>query len=348
MDIAVIAPPWLPVPAPAYGGTEAVLDDLTAGFAAAGHNVLLVAHPDSTCPVPRASVIPAADTVPMGRASIELEHAIGAYELVRHADVVHDHTLAGPLHSIRYPHLPVITTHHGPFSRTMTALLGASVPRVGLVAISRSQAASTELPVDAVVHHGVHVSAFPFGTGSGGYVAVLARMAKDKGVHTAIDIARAAGLRLLIAAKMQDPREIAYFEAEVEPRLGDDAVYLGELDAQAKRQFLADAVALLNPIQWREPFGMGMLESLACGTPVVGYDAGAAPEIVEHGRSGFLGQTPDDLVAGLKAIATIDRAACRERAATAFSVERMVAGYVEVFKRRRSAGATLTGIVAGS
>jgi glycosyltransferase involved in cell wall biosynthesis len=335
MDIVVIAPPWLPVPAPAYGGTEAVVDDLAAGYAAAGHNVLLIAHPDSTCPVPRASVVPAADTVPMGRASIELEHAIGAYHLARHADVVHDHTLAGPIYSLNLPHLPVVTTHHGPFSRTMTAILGASVPRVGLVAISHSQAASTTLPVDAVVHHGVHVDRFPFGTGSGGYVAVLARMARDKGIHTAIDIARAAGVRLLIAAKMRDPREIAYFEAEVAPKLGDDAVYLGELDADAKRQFLADAVALLNPIQWREPFGMVMLESLACGTPVVGYAAGAAPEIVEHGRSGFLGHTEDDLVAGLRAIDTIDRAACRERAATEFSVERMVAGYVEVFERRR-------------
>jgi glycosyltransferase involved in cell wall biosynthesis len=247
---------------------------------------------------------------------------------------VHDHTLAGPLYSLRYPDLPVVTTHHGPFSRTMTALLGASVPRVGLVAISRSQASSTELPVDAVVHHGVHVDRFPMGAGSGGYVAVLARMAPTKGIHTAIDVARAAGVRLLIAAKMQDPRELAYFEAEVAPKLGDDAVYVGELNAEEKRRFLADAVALLNPIQWREPFGMVMLEALACGTPVVGYHAGAAPEIVEHGRSGFLVHTEDELVDGLRNIGSIERAACRERAATAFSVEKMVAGYVEVFERR--------------
>ncbi len=103
MDIAIIAPPWLPVPAPAYGGTEAVLDVLARGLQAAGHEVLLICHPDSQCPVPKASVVPAEDAVPMGRSSIELEHVIGAYELVKDCDVVHDNTLAGPIYSARYP-----------------------------------------------------------------------------------------------------------------------------------------------------------------------------------------------------------------------------------------------------
>jgi glycosyltransferase involved in cell wall biosynthesis len=337
MDIAIIAPAWLPVPAPAYGGTETVLDELARGLQAAGHEVLLVCHPDSTCPVPKASVIPAEDAaVRMGRANIELEHAIGAYELVKDCDVVHDNTLAGPIYSARYPNLPVVTTNHNPFNRTYNALYGAVVPRVALVAISQSHATSTHLPVDAVVHHGINVDDYPLGAGDGGYVALLGRMAENKGVHRAIAVAKAVGVTLKIAAKMREPGEHAYFDEFVRPHLGDDVVYLGEVDADGKRELLASAAALLNPISWREPFGMAMLEALACGTPVVGCPQGAAPEIVEHGLTGFLGDSDAELITGLRSLGQIDRLKCREEARRRFSVERMVEGYVRVYERQRS------------
>ncbi|MEY2582398.1 MAG: hypothetical protein QOE09_2247 [Ilumatobacteraceae bacterium] len=337
MDIAIIAPAWVPVPAPAYGGTEAVLDELARGLQAAGHQVLLVCHPDSQCPVPKASVIPAEDAaVRMGRANIELEHAIGAYELVKDFDVVHDHTLAGPVYSARYPNLPVVTTNHNPFNRTYNAIYEAVVPRVALVAISHSHAASTHLPVDAVVHHGINVDDYPFGAGDGGYVALLGRMTENKGVHRAISIAKAAGVKLKIAAKMREPQEHAYFDEFVRPHLGDDIIYLGEVDADGKRELLASAAALLNPISWREPFGMAMLEALACGTPVVGCPQGAAPEIVEHGRTGFLGDSDEELIEGLRSLDQIDRLVCREEARRRFSVEQMVERYVEVYARQCS------------
>lgn len=336
MDIAIIAPPWLPVPAPAYGGTEAVLDELARGLQAAGHEVLLICHPQSECPVPKKSVIPAEDTVRMGRASIELEHVIGAYELVKDYDVVHDHTLAGPIYSARYPNLPVVTTNHNPFTRTYNALYGAAVPRVALVAISQSHATSTHLPIAAVIHHGINVDDYPLGAGDGDYVALLGRMTENKGVHRAIAVARAAGMRLKIAAKMREPHERAYFEEFVEPHLGDDVIYLGEVDAVGKRELLASAVAMLNPISWREPFGMVMLEALACGTPVVGCPQGAAPEIVEHDVTGFLGDSDHELINGLLSIDRIDRRACREHVRQHFSVERMVEGYVQVFERQRN------------
>jgi glycosyltransferase involved in cell wall biosynthesis len=336
MEIAIIAPPWLPVPAPAYGGTEAVLDELARGLQAAGHEVLMICHPDSQCPVPKAWVIPAEDTVRMGRMSIELEHVIGAYELVKDYDVVHDNTLAGPIYSARYPGLPVVTTNHNPFSRTYNAVYGAVVPRVALVAISQSHASSTHLPVDAVVHHGINVDDYPFGAGDGGYVALLGRMTENKGVHRAIAVARAAGMRLKIAAKMREPHEVAYFEEFVEPHLGDDVIYLGEVDADGKRALLASAAALLNPISWREPFGMVMLEALACGTPVVGCPQGAAPEIVEHNVTGFLGDSDAELINGLLSLDRIDRRVCREQVRQRFSVERMVDGYVQVYERQRT------------
>jgi glycosyltransferase involved in cell wall biosynthesis len=313
-----------------------VLDELARGLQAAGHKVLLICHPHSQCPVPKGWVIPAEDTVRMGRMSIELEHVIGAYELVKNCDVVHDNTLAGPIFSARYPGLPVVTTNHNPFSRTYNAVYAAALPRVALVAISQSHASSTHLPIDAVVHHGINVDDYPFGAGDGGYVALLGRMTENKGVHRAIAVARAAGMRLKIAAKMREPHELAYFEKFVEPHLGDDVIYLGEVDANGKRELLASAAALLNPISWREPFGMVMLEALACGTPVVGCPQGAAPEIVEHDVTGFLGDSDAELITGLLSLDRIDRRACREHVRQRFSVERMVEGYVQVYERQRT------------
>lgn len=348
MDICIIAPPWLPVPAPAYGGTEAVLDQLARGFRRAGHQVLLVGHPDSTCAVDRASVVPAEDAGPMGRGVVELEHVIGAYGLARHADVVHDHTMAGPVYAQHLPGLPVVTTNHGPFTRALSAIYRSVVPRVSVVAISHSQAASTDLALAGVVHHGVDVAEFPDGAGEGGYAVFLGRMAPEKGAHRAIEAARNAGVPLYLAAKMREPDEIAYFDACVRPHLGPDVEYLGEIDATHKTELLAGARALVNPIEWCEPFGMVMLEALACGTPVVGFPGGAAPEIVEHGRSGFLVDTVDELAAALARVDTIDRSACRDRARH-FSVERMVDGYVDVFfEARRRSGRSLRDVATGA
>lgn len=348
MRIGLIAPAWLPIPAPAYGGTETVVDTLARGLHAAGHEVLLVCHPGSTCPVPRASVVPAADAVRMGRASIELEHAIGAYELVKHCDVVHDHTLAGPVYAARFPELAVVATHHMPFTRTMTAIFGAAVPHVGLIAISHAHAASTDLPIAGVVHHGVDLSDFPIGTGEGGYVAVLSRMTPEKGVHRAIAIARAAGVQLRIAAKMHELHEREYFDEFVRPHLGDDVIYLGELGPADKRELLGGAMALLNPIAWPEPFGMAMVEAMACGTPVVGCPQGAAPEIVVDGVTGFLSDDDDELATALRIVRRLDRAACRQRVADHFSAASMVAGHLEVYERQHAVAAGRTAVARAS
>jgi glycosyltransferase involved in cell wall biosynthesis len=171
------------------------------------------------------------------------------------------------------------------------------------------------------------------GTGEGGYAAVLARMAPDKGIHRAIAIARAAGVPLRIAAKMREPNERRYFEQYVEPELSDDIQYLGELDHAAKCALLADAVALLNPITWPEPFGMAMVEAMACGTPVVGCPRGAAPEIVDQGVTGHLSDDDAELVHGLRTVGRLDRRDCRRRVEEHFSVEQMVAGHLRVYEQ---------------
>ena len=333
MRIAIVAPPWLPVPPPAYGGTEAVVDALARGLDASGHDVLLIGHPDSACPVARASVVPAGEAVPMGRAAAELEHAIGAYALARDFDVVSDHTIGGPVHGAAYPDLPVVATNHNPFSRTRNAIYSTLVGRGSIVAISESHARSTTLPIAAVIHHGIDVDTFPVGTGDRGYLAMLTRMTPDKGIERAIRLARAAGVPLKIAAKIREQREHDYFESVIAPLLDSTVEFLGEVDAAGKRELLAGAVGLLNPIEWDEPFGMAMIESLACGTPVVATPKGAAPEIVGSGTTGFLADDDAGLVDAIGRLDEIDRGACREHIRRSFSIEGMCERYVIVFER---------------
>ena len=336
MRIAIVAPPWLPVPPPAYGGTEAVLDGLARGLVVAGHEVLLIGHPDSTCPVPKASVVAAADTVPMGRAITELEHAIGAYALAEGYDVVSDHTIGGPIVALSVPDLPVVATNHNPFGHGREALYSKASGRVAVVAISHSHASTTDVPIAAVIHHGIDVGDFPEGAGDGGYIAALTRMSPDKGVDHAVRLARHAGQPLRIAAKIGEPREQQYFDDCVRPLLGGDIEFIGEVDAAGKRELLAHATLLLNPTAWAEPFGMTMLESLACGTPVVATRRGAATEIVEHGVTGYLGNTDDELTDGIARAATLDRSTCRRSAMERFSIEAMSAAYIDAYEREIS------------
>jgi glycosyltransferase involved in cell wall biosynthesis len=332
MRIGMIAPPWLPVPPPAYGGTEAVVDGLVRGLARAGHEVVLVAHPDSTTPAEIRSVLPRGSTEAIGQGATELAHVVGAYEQLDDVDVVHDHTLAGPLLGSGRSDVPVVVTHHGVFDDLTTRIFRGFAETVRVIAISHCQAASAgDIPVAAVVHHGLDVTDLPFGDGGGGYLAFLGRMVPEKGPHNAIRIARRLGVPLLLAAKMREAAERAFFEAEVRPLLGGDIEYIGEVSHQEKAALLSQARALLNPIAWPEPFGMVMLEALACGTPVIARAEGAAPEIIAHGTVGFLGRSDAELAAAVERIDDIDRLTCRTWAAQRFSLEHMAKAYEEQF-----------------
>ncbi|HEX2075905.1 MAG TPA: glycosyltransferase family 4 protein [Geodermatophilus sp.] len=332
MRVGVIAPPWLPVPPPAYGGIEAQVHDLARGLTDAGHDVVLAAPPGSTCPVPRIGGVAPAPGVPMGDGATELAHVVHAYGALGDVDLVHDHTLAGPLYRHRPAELPVVSTCHGSFDGTLGAAYRAMATDVFLVAISAAQAsAAGDVPFAAMIHHGLDVDAVPVGPGSGGYVCFLGRMSPDKGVREAILIARSAGMPLKIAARIRPGSEQQYFEECIRPLLGGEVEFLGEAGAAAKYELLGDAVALLNPIRWCEPFGLVMIESLAAGTPVVATPRGSAPEIVEDGVTGFLRELahlPDALLR----VAELDRAACRAAAETRFSAERMVAEHLALYR----------------
>jgi glycosyltransferase involved in cell wall biosynthesis len=333
LRIGLIAPPWVVVPPLIYGGTELVIDQLARGLVAAGCEVVLFTTGDSTCPVPRRWHYPEALGT-LGDLALEQGHVEQAYRELIDVDLIHDHTLSGPLWTARPETPPVVTTMHGQLGTDIRARYADAASRVSIIAISHAQRRSApEIPVVAVIHHGIDVASMPLGRGDGGYVLFLGRMSADKGVHRAIRTARAAGRPIIVAAKMWEEKEHRYFAEVVQPLLGPDAAYVGEVGGAQKMDLLAGAEALLNPIRWPEPFGLVMIEALACGTPVLTFAEGAAPEIVEHGRTGFLCRDEDDMVNRIGQIGELDRSACRASVAARFSTSRMVADHLALYRR---------------
>jgi glycosyltransferase involved in cell wall biosynthesis len=339
MRIGLIAPPWVAVPPDRYGGTETVIDHLARGFGRAGHKVMLWTVGDSTCPVPRGHILTSAQAERMGVASVELDHVIAGYEALTAwgADIVHDHTLTGPL-CAEPCHPPVVTTNHGPFEGELAALYRRVAQRVPVIAISHDQARRAgPIPVAAVIHHGLDPDAYPTGAGEGDdqgpYFLFLGRIIPEKGADHAARAVRQMGGRLLIAGKMQEDHEHRFFAERLEPLLGADVVYLGEVPHEEKLRLLAGATALVSPLRWPEPFGMVMIEALACGTPVVAYRYATAPEIVDHGVTGYLCEDMGDLAAKLEEAYRLDRAACWAAVAQRFTTQRMVSDHVALFER---------------
>lgn len=333
MRIGIVAPPWIPVPPPAYGGIEAMVDTLARGLSAAGHEVLLAAAAGSTCPVDLVPGLPAGNLDTMGACVDELRHSILAHEAMAGMDLIHDHTLSGPLYRYRPADVPLVTTAHGAFGPGTREVYRAMARGATVVGISHHQARSAPPgTITRVIHHGMDATSVPVGDGAGGYACFLGRMHPDKGIQEAIDVARRAGMPLLIAAKMNDSFEQGYYREVIKPLLGHGVDYLGELNTAEKYVLLGSATALLNPIQWAEPFGMVMIEALASGTPVVGTTSGSAPEIVDDGVTGFLRNGTEALATALQATGTLDRSACRRSVETRFSAERMVGQYLRLYR----------------
>ncbi len=334
----------MPVPPTVYGGTELVIDLLARGLTAAGHTVRLFTTGDSTCPVDRSWHHPhALGTIGSNR--YENEHVRAAYEaFAGSVDIIHDHTLFGPLWAAanREP-TPVVTTIHGPLVAKMVLFYEQVAAHAHIIAISHHQRSTMpSIPVAAVIHHGIAINQSGPGPGDGGYVLFLGRMSPDKGVHRSIGIARAAGRPLVIAAKMWEPAEHAYYHEIVEPLLGSDATYIGEVTGARKQELLAHAEAIVNPIRWPEPFGLVMIEALAAGTPVLAFPEGSAPEIVRHGQTGYLADDEASLAGFLRQVDRIDRGACYADAVARFSATRMVADHVALYRQILARGAAVS------
>ncbi len=332
----MIAPPWVPVPPVAYGGTELMIDLLCRGLLDAGHEVTLFASGDSKCPVPMQSYFDKAVDFVANGALFEMRHVFAAYEAFADYDVIHDHTMIGPLswRSDRMP--PVVTTNHGPFQQdTMEFWEQLSKRNVSIIAISRNQAsqATPGIKIDQVIHHGLNPDDFTVGAGNGGYFASLGRTVPEKGIHTACELAKEAGVPLKIAAKSREPFEKEFFEQAIRPLLSKDIEYLGELNKADTQQFLREAKALLNPIAWAEPFGLVMTEAFAVGTPVIASRCGSVPEIVTEGKTGYICKSKEEFLTAINNIDQIDRGQCRNEIETVFSVANMTAKHLAVYEQ---------------
>jgi glycosyltransferase involved in cell wall biosynthesis len=334
VQIGLIAPPWIPVPPPAYGGTEEVIDNLARGLAALGHDVRLFTIGESTCPVPRRWLY-RSPAEPMGDPFQEAAHVLAAYQALADTDIIHDHTDLGPLlagrRGISRP--PIVTTIHGPVTPRNRRTLAQAARHASIVAISRAHARSFgDIPVAAVIHHGIDLDVYTPGPGTGGYLLFTGRMCADKGVHHAVRAARRAGWPLVITAKMREPAERAYFDQQVRPLLGPGVDVLAEQPLAARVDLMRHAAALLNPITWPEPFGLVMAEALAAATPVLAFPNGAAPEIIDHDRTGYLCRDEDEMSAAAARIGEIDRWRCRAAAERRFSLARMAADYDRLYR----------------
>lgn len=336
MKVAILSPVWFPVPPVGYGGIEWVVSLLADGLARAGHEVTLFASGDSFTQATLSSVYETAPSEEIGRTSPELRHALACFERAGEFDIVNDHS--GPLAAAvgAAVSTPVVHTVHGPLTGAdgeLYASLARVAPNVGLVSLSLNQRKPQPgLPWLANCPNALDLGAYPVHVERGEYLLFLGRMSHEKGCHRAVEVALEAGVPLRIAGKMREPAEREYFETFVAPHLGDGVEYLGETSHGKKVALLQNARATLFPIEWEEPFGLVMIESIACGTPVIATRWGAVPEVIEHGRSGIIVDDYREMAAALADADRLEPVECRRSVEERFSAERMVRDYEAAYE----------------
>jgi glycosyltransferase involved in cell wall biosynthesis len=347
----MLAPPWIPIPPPGYGGIEYVLTLLCDALVERGHDVELFCAPGSRSKAKVRPLLDAPHPDQIERSVFEADHvgrAFAAFDAAAEAgepfDVVHDHCGYTPLAMADRIDLPLVHTVHGPFDQDTKPFYDFHGGKGDLVCISRSQAgfAPAGANVVDVVYNPIDVDSWPVGYEKQDYLLWLGRFVPEKGPQRAIQVARETGRPLVLAGTVQ-PRYERFFATEIQPHIdGEQIRFAGEVGGARKQKLFADAFAFLMPIRWPEPFGMVIVESLAAGTPVLAFAQGAAPEIVEHGVNGFLVQDEHEMAAMVEKAADIDPEQCR-RSAERFHPHRVAAGYEEVYSRAlRPAGASAT------
>ena len=338
MKIAILSPVWFPVPPTGYGGIEWVVSLLADGLADAGHDVTLFASGDSHTRARLAFVYETAPSSEIGRAQLEVHHALACFERADEFDVINDHSgppaavIAGAVTT------PTVHTVHGPLLGEPGALyeqIARVAPRTGLISISMNQRVPhPNLPWIANVPNALDFSVYPVHPHRGDYLLFLGRMNHEKGAHRAVAAAMEAGVPLKIAGKAREPAEQLYFREFVEPYLHDGEIeYLGEVSHGEKVELLQNARATLFPIDWEEPFGLVMIESMACGTPVIATRRGSVPEVIEPGRSGIIVDDYREIAGVLAQADELDPLELRLAAEERFSRERMVEDYLAAYQR---------------
>jgi glycosyltransferase involved in cell wall biosynthesis len=337
LNVAVLSPVWFPVPPSGYGGIEWIVSLLADGLVEAGHDVTLFASGDSHTKAKLSYVYKEAPSQWIGRSHWELNHALACYADADQFDVVNDHTGMAGVALSGLVKTPVVHTVHGPMDGepgVMYERLAGLIPNLQLISLSINQRRpKPDLPWLANCSNALDLSVYPCKPHTGDYLLFLGRMSADKGCHRAIAVAMERELPLKIAGKMQEPRERAYFQEFVEPHLGVHGIeYLGEVSHGKKVELLQDARVTLFPIDWEEPFGLVMIESMACGTPVLATNRGAVPEVIEHGRSGIIVDHYRQMGEALEQADALDPLECRRYVEERFSPERMVDDYVRAYR----------------
>jgi glycosyltransferase involved in cell wall biosynthesis len=335
MRIAMIAPLEMRVPPPGYGGSELVVSLLTEEFVRRGHEVTLFASGDS---VTGARLVPGCDRFLRGsdrdKGLLTMLSVISCLERADEFDIIHNHTTLEGLATAGLVATPMLSTLHGGLAGDWLLLFDRY--RGWYNTISRS--AKSLLPAKerfaGVIYNAIDVESHPMNAGPrDDYLLYLSRISREKGTHLAIEVALRARQRLVIAGNVDDV-DRSYFGTEVLPRVDSDLItYVGEADALQKRELLMNARCLLAPITWHEPFGLFMAEAMACGTPVVVFRKGSAPEVVEDGMTGYVVDTLDEMVAALDRIDRILPETCRRRVEEHFGVKRMADDYLEAYRR---------------
>lgn len=336
MRIAQIAPLWETVPPVAYGGIELVVSLLTDELVRRGHDVTLFASGDSTTIADLAAVHPKAlrlDPTVQEPAIYEWMHLSALYQRASEFDLIHSHVGCSALSFAGLVKTPTVHTLHGIFTPDNEKMYGFARQQP-YVSISNAQRKpQLQLNCVATVYNGIAVEQFEFypQPATPSYLAFLGRISPEKGVHLAIEIAKQTGYCLKIAGKI-DKVDRAYYEEQIQPQIdGEQIQFLGEANHVQKNLLLGHAVATLFPITWAEPFGLVMIESMAAGTPVIAMNLGSAPEVVVHGKTGYLCTNLQECIAAIDRVNDLDRAACRRHVVDHFSVQRMVDGYEAVY-----------------
>jgi glycosyltransferase involved in cell wall biosynthesis len=337
MRIAQVAPLYESVPPQNYGGTERVVSWLTEELVRQGHQVTLFASGDSVTRARLVACCPRSLRTNPGCVDQYVHHLVMLEKVCRRAeqfDIIHFH--------VDYSHFPLtrrqpyahLTTLHGRLDIPELPVLYREYPEMPVVSISDAQRRPLPgLNWQGTVHHGLPKNLHTLCERPGAYLAFLGRISPEKGVDRAIAIARRAGRPLKIAAKV-DKADREYFERDIKPLLEDPLVeFIGEVGGQAKNEFLGQAYALLFPIDWPEPFGLVMIEAMACGTPIIAFNHGSVPEVMTDGGTGFIVDDVDEAVAAVERVASLSRPRCRQVFEERFAAPRMARDYLRLYRR---------------
>lgn len=333
MRIALIAPPFICVPPERYGGTELFIAQLAVGLKNLGHEPVVYTNGQSTVPVERRYLYPKCEWPISGEIHgdvKDINHCAWAIaDAQRDCDLIHINNVPG-LACSRFVGVPMVYTVHHPHEPGLSEFY-SFYPDVYFVTISDFQRRKETLPNIRTIHHGLEFENYGLVTKKKDYVAFIGRIAPVKGTHLAIAAAKQAGVPLKIAGEIQ-PLFRDYYEQEVKPHLdGRNVEYVGEADLAAKNELLGNALAMLFPIQWDEPFGFVTIESMACGTPVIAFPGGSVPEIVRNGVSGWICDSVGDMADRIRNARQFDSATVRDYAERTFSLEKMVSRYEDLY-----------------